>query len=78
MTRIGALLRPADFYRESHGQIFQAILELHERNQPSDFITVSDELTRIGRLEEAGGASYLTYLITPSRPRFTPSITPAS
>lgn len=63
MTRIGALLKPADFYRESHGVIFGSILELHERNQPADFITVTDDLVKIGRLEEVGGASYLTYLI---------------
>ena len=63
VTRVGAMLKVSDFYRESHKLIYRAILHLHERDEAADFITVSDELTRQGQLEEVGGASYLTYLI---------------
>ncbi len=63
VTRIGAMLKAVDFYREAHRAIYNAILSLHEHNEVVDFITVSDELARRGELEEVGGASYLTYLI---------------
>jgi len=63
VTRVAAILKASDFYRESHKLIYQAISNLHERDEAADFITVSDELIRQGQLEEVGGASYLTYLI---------------
>jgi replicative DNA helicase len=63
IVRVGSILKPVDFYRDSHAMIFDSVLDLHERSQPSDFITVSDDLVRRGKLEEVGGASYLTYLI---------------
>lgn len=63
VSRIGAMLKVSDFYRESHKLLYRSILNLHERDEAADFITVSDELTRQGQLEEVGGASYLTYLI---------------
>jgi replicative DNA helicase len=63
VSRIGAMLKVPDFYRESHKLLYRSILNLHERDEAADFITVSDELTRQGQLEEVGGASYLTYLI---------------
>ena len=56
-------LRAEDFYREAHGQIYAAILDLHERREPSDLVTVSDELQRRGQLEQVGGSAYLTSLI---------------
>ena len=63
VTRVAATLKASDFYRESHKLIYQAIMDLHERDEVADFITVSDGLSRQGQLEEVGGASYLTYLI---------------
>jgi hypothetical protein len=39
-------LRAADFYRESHGHIFRAVLALHAKREPVDAITVVDELDR--------------------------------
>ncbi len=57
-------LQAQDFYRESHGAIFEAILDLANRHEPADFVTLCDELSRRGRLEEVGGAAYLTSLIS--------------
>jgi len=54
---------PSDFYRTSHQIIFQAILKLYERGEPVDLITLTNELRNQNRLEEAGGAAYLTFLI---------------
>jgi len=63
IVRIAPFLQAADFYRDAHGQIYTAILELHERREPADFVTLSDELERCGRLESIGGPAYLTSLI---------------
>lgn len=45
-----------DFYRATHAWIFKAIVDLHRRGEPSDPITVSEELARLGKLTEVGGA----------------------
>src|ERR1700760_660155 len=49
-------LSAADFYRESHGHIFRAILSLYAKGEPVDAITVVDELGKTGTLESAGGS----------------------
>jgi replicative DNA helicase len=49
-------LTAGDFYRESHGQIYRAILGLYARGEPVDAITVVDELDRTQALDAAGGA----------------------
>src|SRR5579871_3724985 len=48
-------LRPEDFYRMAHGAIYAAMLDLYERSEPIDPVTVTDVLRSSGRLEEAGG-----------------------
>src|SRR5213595_1602001 len=48
-------LSAADFYRESHGHIYKAILSLYAKGEPVDAITVVDELDRSSTLEAAGG-----------------------
>ena len=52
-----------DFYREAHRKIFAALLDLFERNEPADLITVTNILKEQGRLESVGGASYLAELV---------------
>ena len=49
----------ADFYVPKHEVIFAAILSLYSRGEPTDAITVGDELTRTGDVQRAGGESYL-------------------
>ncbi len=63
IIKIAPFLQPEDFYRETHGQMYAAILGLHERREPADFVTLSDELERRGQLEAVGGPAYLTSLI---------------
>jgi replicative DNA helicase len=63
VIRVASFLRPDDFYREAHGQIYGAILNLYERREPADFITLCDELDRRSQLETVGGSSYLASLI---------------
>jgi replicative DNA helicase len=48
-------LRPEDFYRGRHGTIYEAMLALYEESEPVDVLTVTDRLSRMGKLEDIGG-----------------------
>lgn len=50
------------FYRTANRKIFQAMVALYDRNEPIDVITLTDELTKRGELDDIGGAYYLTEL----------------
>ncbi|MFH0802267.1 MAG: replicative DNA helicase [bacterium] len=63
IARAAELLHSSDFYRDSHQLIYEAIVRLYERNEPIDSITLTEELRRQNKLEEIGGAPYLTALI---------------
>ena len=52
-------VRGADFYIPKHEVIFDAILTLYSHGEPTDVIAVTDELTKTGELQRAGGADYL-------------------
>ncbi len=51
-----------DFYRDSHRIIFSAMIELFNRSEPLDLVTITSLLNDTGRLEGVGGASYLASL----------------
>jgi len=55
-------LRAEHFYSPQHGKIYEAILNLFERREPIDIVTVTDELKSMGALEEVGGSAYLAEL----------------
>lgn len=57
-------LNDADFYTAQHRLIFQAIDTLMSASKPCDFVTLSEQLRREGRLEDAGGIAYLSDLAT--------------
>ena len=57
-------LRPGDFYRPAHQNVYDAILDLYGRGEPADAVTVSAELDRRGLLKRVGGAPYLHTLIS--------------
>lgn len=52
---LGSELRSGDFYRGSHGTIFDAVFSLFADGEPVDAITISDRLDRDGKLVEVGG-----------------------
>ena len=68
IIKVANFLRAEDFFRERHAWLYEAMLSLHERREPLDYVTVVDELERRDRLEEVGGPAYITDLIsgTPS------------
>ena len=57
-------LRPSDFYRPNHQNVYDAILDLFGRGEPADAVTVAAELDRRGLLRRIGGAPYLHTLIS--------------
>ena len=63
VIRVSTFLRPEDFYRETHRDIYRAIMNLHERREPADLITVCDELERREKLDGVGGPAYITSLL---------------
>ena len=63
IIKIADILRPDDFYRDTHGLIYETMLELFEKNEPIDLMTVSNRLEEKKQLEKIGGSSYLTNLV---------------
>jgi len=63
IIRVADFLQPRDFYKKNHQEIYQAAIELFERGEPIDLLSVSTRLKEKNLLEEIGGASYLTELI---------------
>ena len=63
INKVLEILAPEDFYRESHRKIYHALINLTARDEPSDLITLTNELRKIDQLDSVGGASYLTSLI---------------
>jgi replicative DNA helicase len=57
------ILEHRDFYSESHRKIFAAIVDLSERHEPSDLITLSNILKDKKQLDQVGGMAYLASLV---------------
>ena len=55
-------LQPEDFYREAHGLIFQAMLDLHTVGEPVDALTLVEHLKQAGLLENVGGRAAVDLL----------------
>ncbi len=62
LTLASELLIPDDFYRASHQRIYNAMLELSDKGEPVDLVTVTSELADANLLEDVGGVSYLSDL----------------
>ena len=63
IVQVAEFLFPDDFYRDAHRTIYEVIIQLYEQREAADFITICDELERRNKLEDVGGASYITSLI---------------
>lgn len=63
LAAVGEIVRPADFYAHVHETIFGVLLDLYERAEPLDKISVSEELRRRNVLERVGGLSYISALM---------------
>src|SRR3989339_219610 len=63
IVKVVEFLRPHHFYKEANKNIYQAIMNLFERRDPADLVTVPAELRKIGEFENSGGGTYLTELV---------------
>jgi len=62
LTDVIDKLKPENFYKEVHQKIYQAICDLFSKSEPTDYLTVINELKRNGDLEVVGGPYYITQL----------------
>jgi len=63
IIRVAAFLKPEDFYHHANGTVYRAVFDLYNRREPTDFITLSDELGRREQLDAVGGLAYLSSLL---------------
>jgi len=63
IVRVVEFLRPKHFYKKAHVNIYQAMMNLYEKREPADLVTVPDELRKMGELENLGGVAYLSELV---------------
>lgn len=64
---IGAALEfisPDDFYKDAHKKIYVAMLNLYEKDEPIDSITLTEQLSKQNQLQAVGGASYISYIVS--------------
>jgi len=57
------ILRPEDFYRDGHRKIFQALIDLSDKGEPADLVTLTAILQARGEIDAVGGGSYLATLV---------------
>ncbi len=62
IAAVTEILNVDDFYREAHRIIFAAMMELYNKNEAVDLITITDILKQDNKLEDIGGIAYITSL----------------
>jgi replicative DNA helicase len=63
INKVIDILSPEDFYRESHRKIYELMIELYEKSEAIDIITLTSLAKDRGLLEEVGGVTYLSSLV---------------
>ncbi|MDK2918830.1 MAG: replicative helicase [Candidatus Petromonas sp.] len=61
---VSEILKSDDFYNDAHKAIYEAIIDLYNRDEPVDLVTLSEELRQRDILEALGGVTYLSDLST--------------
>ena len=64
LTNVIDILKPGNFYKDQHQEIYQGIVDLFNNSEPIDLLTVTQQLRENGKLEFVGGAYYITELTT--------------
>ena len=64
LTNIIDILKPENFYKDAHKEIYQAIIDLFNNSQPIDLLTVTNQLKKNGTLDIIGGSYFITKLTT--------------
>ena len=63
IIKVASFVKPEDFYLPANATVYGAILDLYNRREPTDFVTLSDELGRREQLDRIGGIAYLSALL---------------
>lgn len=63
IIKVADILNPPDFYRRIHTNVYQAMLDLYEKGEPIDLLSLSNRLKETKQIEEIGGLGYLTTLV---------------
>jgi len=63
IVKIADILKPGDFYRGAHNTIYSAMIDLYQKGEPVDLLSVANRLEEKKKLEEVNGISYLTELV---------------
>ena len=63
INKVTEILTADDFYRDAHRKIYDALINLSQRDEPADLITLTNELRNLNQLDPVGGPSYLATLI---------------
>lgn len=73
IIKVADSLNPEDFYRPKHQKIYEAVLEIYQKNEPLDILSLTEQLQSKNLLEEIGGVSFLTSLVnkTPTSAHIT-------
>lgn len=58
------IVQGEDFYRDAHRLIYEAIMELYDKDEPVDLVTIVDCLRGKGILENVGGITYISNLVS--------------
>jgi replicative DNA helicase len=64
LTDVIDILKPNNFYKDSHREIYQAIIDLFNNSDPVDLLTVTNQLKKNGKLDFVGGSYYVSQLTT--------------
>jgi len=64
LSTVIEVLKPQSFYKEANTEIFKAIVELFNKAEPVDLLTVTNQLRKNGKLDFVGGPYYITELTT--------------
>lgn len=62
IAKIADLLTADDFYTRAHNEIYQVILDLYEKREPIDILSVTNRLKDVKKIDAVGGNSYITSL----------------
>jgi len=63
IIKVADILSPGDFYRQVHNTIFEAMIDLFNKGEPIDVLSVTNRLEEKGALDEIGGPGYLATLV---------------
>lgn len=64
IIKVANLIRIGDFYKDDHNIIYEAMVELYEKREPIDVLSLSNRLEEKGKLDQVGGSSYLAALVS--------------